>query len=112
MDRDLSSSQRRAPWLKAGFKVLLAAGILGALGWSGRHYLRPSLDLADVRVAVVERGPIEATITATGTIVPSSEQIVPSPAAAAVHSIHVSLGETVHRGQLIMALDTTAAALA
>lgn len=112
MDRNLSPGQRRAPWLKAAVKALLAAGILGALGWSGHHYLQPSLDLADVRVAVVERGPIEATITATGTIVPSSEEVIPSPVAAAVRAIHVSLGEAVSRGQIIMELDTTASALA
>jgi HlyD family secretion protein len=112
MDRSLSPRQRRGPWLRAGRNVLLAAAILGALGWSAHRYLRPSLDLADVRVAVVERGSIEATITATGVIVPSSEQIIPSPAAAAVRSIRVSLGEAVSRGQMIMELDTTASALA
>src|SRR5690606_12009132 len=112
MDRDLSARQRRSPWLKAGLKTLFAAGALAALGWSGHRYLRPSLELADVRVAVVERGPLQATITATGTIVPRSEQLIPSPVGAAIRSLHVSLGEAVHRGQVIMELDTTASTLA
>jgi HlyD family secretion protein len=112
VDHNLSAHQRRTPWIRAGFKALLAAGILGALGWSGHRYLRPSIDLADVRTAVVERGALEATITATGTIVPSSEQIVPSPVAAAVRAIHVAPGEAASRGQIIMELDTTASALA
>jgi len=112
MDRDLSPRQRRSPWLRAGLKTVLAIGILAALGWSGQRYLRPSLELADVRVAVVERGPLEASITATGTIVPRFEQIIPSPVGAAIRSVHVSLGEAVSRGQIIMELDTTASALA
>ncbi|HMN47278.1 MAG TPA: HlyD family efflux transporter periplasmic adaptor subunit [Povalibacter sp.] len=112
MDRDLSSRQRWSPWLRAGRKVALAAGVLAALGWSGQRYLRPSIELADVRVAVVERGPLEATIAATGTIVPRSEQIIASPVSAAVRSVRVSLGAAVSRGQILMELDTTASALA
>jgi HlyD family secretion protein len=112
MDRDLTVQQRRRPWLVASLKLLFAVAVLGSLAWSAQRFLSPSLDLADVRVAVVERGPLEATITATGTIVPRTERTLSSPVSAEIRKVAVSLGESVTHGQVIMELDTTASALA
>jgi HlyD family secretion protein len=112
MDRDLSAEERRKRRLAPASKALLAVGIVTALGWSGQHFLRPSLERSDLRTATVERGPLEATVTATGTIVPRTEQTLSSPVSAEVVDVQVSLGERVERGQVIMALDTTASKLA
>jgi HlyD family secretion protein len=112
MDRDLTRQQRRKRWISAASKTLLAASIVTAIGWAGQSYLRPSLDRADVRVATVERGPLEATVSATGTIVPRREQTISSPVSAEIRVVHVSLGERVAQGEIIMELDTTASKLA
>ncbi|HMB72031.1 MAG TPA: HlyD family efflux transporter periplasmic adaptor subunit, partial [Gammaproteobacteria bacterium] len=66
----------------------------------------------DVRVAVVERGDLEATVSTTGVIVPRAEQTLASPVSAEIRVVHVSPGEPVSRGQLMIELDTTASALA
>jgi len=111
MDRELSPEQHRA---RRG-SVLAKAGILfaliGVIGWSGRHFLRPSVERSDLIVETVERGPLEATVTASGTVVPRQQETVPSPAAAAVRGVMVSLGDRVSRGTVIMQLDTTASQL-
>jgi HlyD family secretion protein len=112
MDRDLSRGERHRRWLPVLAKTLLVAGIIAALGWSGQRYLRPSLDRSDLRIATVERGPLLATVTATGAIVPRTEQRVSSPVSAEILAVHVSLGEHVERGKVLMALDTTASRLA
>jgi HlyD family secretion protein len=112
MDRELTRQQRRSRLLSSASKVLLAAVIVIALGWVAVSYLRPSLDPADLRVATVERGLLEATITATGTIVPRTELTISSPVSAEIAAVHVSLGEHVKHGQVIMALDTRASQLA
>lgn len=112
MDRDLTREQKRRRWLASGSKLLLAIGSVTALGWAGQSYLRPAIDRAEIRVATVDRGSLEATVSATGTIVPLREQTISSPVSAEIRAVHVSLGEHVGRGQLIMELDTTASSLA
>jgi HlyD family secretion protein len=112
MDRELTPRQRHSRWLAAAAKVLLALGVIAALGWSGRQLLLPSLDRTAIRTAVVERGSLEATVSATGTIVPRAQVTISSPVSAEIRAVHVSPGERVKAGQLIMALDTTASRLA
>ena len=85
--------------------------VVGVAGWTGQRYLRPSLDLKDVRIETVERGPLLATITAQGTVVPREAQTIASPVSAEVRAVSVALGEHVARGQIIMQLDTTASKL-
>ena len=112
MDRDLTPSQRRARWWSLAGRALLGALALGVVGWAGARYLRPSLDLADLRIETVERGPLEASISAQGIVIPRERQTVSSPVAAEIRAVAVSLGEHVAQGQVIMQLDTTASKLA
>ena len=84
MDRDLTPSQRRARWWSLAGRLLLGALALGAVGWAGARYLRPSLDLADLRIETVERGPLEASISAQGIVIPRERQTVSSPVAAEI----------------------------
>ena len=111
MDRDFSPEQLRRRHLVVVARALAAVGVVVVLGWSAQHWLRPSLDRSQIRTAVVERGPLEATVTATGTIVPRTEQTLSSPVSAEILAVHVALGERVHRGQPIMSLDTRASQL-
>ena len=60
---------------------------------------------------VVQRGPLEATVTASGTVVPRQQETIASPVGAAVRAVLVSLGDRVERGTVIMQLDTTASEL-
>jgi HlyD family secretion protein len=112
MDRDLTTRQRRQRWIAMASKAALGVAFLVALGWTAQRWLRPSLDRADIRTAIVERGPLEATVTATGTIVPRTEQTLSSPVSAEITAVHVALGQRVHRGQPIISLDTRASELA
>jgi HlyD family secretion protein len=111
MDRTLTPSQRRARWWSLGRNVLLAFVALAVAGWAGARYLRPSLDRSNLRIETVERGPLEAAITASGIVVPREQQTVSSPVAAEVRAVAVSLGERVSHGQIMLQLDTTASKL-
>ena len=111
MDRDLTPEQRRARRASVIAKGGLLLALVGALGWTGRHFLSPSVDRSDLLIEVVERGPLEATVTASGTVVPRQQETVSSPVGAAVRAVLVSLGERVQRGTVIMQLDTTASQL-
>ena len=74
--------------------------------------LTPSLDRSRLSIAVVERGPVQAIVAATGTVVPTSQQTVSSPASAEIRQVFVSLGERVTEGQKLLELDKTTAELA
>ena len=111
MDRDLTPEQHRARRASALAKAVLLVGFIGALGWTGHHFLSPSVKRSDLLVEVVERGPLEATVTASGTVVPRQQETVSSPVGAAVRAVLVSLGERVERGTVILQLDTTASQL-
>ena len=93
-------------------RALAAVGLVAVLGWTAQHWLRPSLERSEIRTAIVGHGPLEATVTATGTIVPRTEQTLSSPVSAEITAVHVALGQRVHRGQPIISLDTRASELA
>ena len=111
MDRELSPEQRRRPWWIAARRILVGALLVVTLAWAGQRMLTSTIALSDVRVATVERGTLQASVSSTGVIVPRTEQTVSSPVSAEIRTVHVSPGETVTKGQLMLELDTTASAM-
>ena len=112
MDRPLDSAFTRARTVR---RVLLA-GLGLALGaaafcW-GPGWIAPSVSRNRIRTARVEVGPIEAVITASGTVVPEVEEVVSSPINARVLRILTRAGAELAAGEPIVELDTTESALA
>jgi HlyD family secretion protein len=106
LDRPLDTAVRRRALARriavpAGTLLLVALALSWGLGW-----LRPSVARAAVRTARVEVGPIEATITAAGTVVPEVEQVISSPIDARVVRILKRAGAAVKAGDAILELDT------
>jgi HlyD family secretion protein len=107
MDRELEPKMRRRVVVRrvaaaAGGVALTAAVLILLPGW-----LRPAVARARIRTARVERGPVEAVIAATGTVMPASEQVVSSPLEARVMKIRRRLGAVVAPGDEIVQLDTS-----
>ncbi|HEV7922183.1 MAG TPA: HlyD family efflux transporter periplasmic adaptor subunit [Thermoanaerobaculia bacterium] len=75
------------------------------------QWLRPSVNRRDIRTARVERGAIDATVQASGMVVPADEQVVSSPVEARVLRIGRRAGDRVRAGDELLTLDTTAAQL-
>jgi HlyD family secretion protein len=108
MDRELDRGYRRRVLVKRG--VAAAAGLALVVvvfvllpGW-----LRPSVDAGRLRTAAVDRGPVEGTIEASGTVVPAFEKVLSSPVEARVVRILKRPGESVAPGDEILELDTSA----
>lgn len=108
MDRELTPEHHRTRRWSVAARVALLAVLIGALGWSGKRLLSPSVDLSDLLIETVERGPLEATVTASGTVVPRQQQTVSSPVGAPVRAVLVSLGDQVKRGAVILTRATAA----
>lgn len=105
MDRPLDPAFRRDRARRRSLGLALGvAGLGGAFGW-GTSWLRPSVARAAIRTASVDRGPIEATITAAGVVVPEIEMVLSSPFDARVVRILKRPGASVAKGEPILELD-------
>jgi HlyD family secretion protein len=69
--------------------------------------IEPSVKRGRIRTAVVETGPVEEYVTATGTVVPAYEHVITSPVEARVTRIHLTPGAKVSAGEPILQLDIT-----
>ncbi|MGH7456616.1 MAG: efflux RND transporter periplasmic adaptor subunit, partial [bacterium] len=75
-------------------------------------WISPSVSRNRIRTAKVDRGPIEATITASGTVVPEFEQVISSPIETRVLKILQRPGAVLKKGEPILELDISATTLA
>ena len=110
MDRDITHETTR----RNVRRVIMAIVAVAAAGFclaATVEWLRPSLERRDVVLARVERGSVEATLQASGTVVPLVEQVVSSPVEARVLRVGRRAGATVRKGDELLTLDTAATRL-
>ena len=112
VDREIDPGTRRRARVQ---RWLMAAAIIAAawfvLGW-GAGLLRPSVKRSTIRTAVVDRGPVDATLSATGVVVPETEQVLSSPVDARLLRVVRRAGSVVRKGDPIVELDVNASVLA
>lgn len=89
----------------------LVAVIAGAWVWASA-WARPSVSRSRIRTAAIDRGPIEASITASGTVVPEFEQILSSPIDARIIRVLKRPGAVLAKGDSILQLDVSESVLA
>jgi HlyD family secretion protein len=112
MDRPLDAGfarRLRAKRLVAGAGLVLGLVVLvGAVP----RLLRPTLDRSEIRTAKVETGPVEATLDASGVVVPEFEHVLSSPIDARVLRVLGKPGDALQPGQAILDLDVSESRLA
>ncbi|MCC3156646.1 efflux RND transporter periplasmic adaptor subunit [Hymenobacter sp. 15J16-1T3B] len=105
MDRAISpaaqAKRRRQRWLLASAVVLLVAGAL----WAFRGVLKPSISATELLTARVETGDVEASLTASGLIIPAHEAVITSPIQSTIRRVRLTAGDRVQPGQTILELD-------
>jgi HlyD family secretion protein len=105
MDRPISESvqrkQRGQQWLKG----ILVIALLGAALFFFRHLLKTDIDPTKFRIATLERGNMQNTITATGLVIPAFEQQVNAPIPTEIKSIFKKAGDEVKTGDVLLELD-------
>ena len=93
--------QSRSRYLK-----LALIGLVVLLGiFAFRFFIRPSLDYRALKTAQVQAGPIQASLSASGTVVPEYEQSISSPLQARIDSVYHPAGSLVKAGTPILKLD-------
>jgi HlyD family secretion protein len=105
MDRPLPDDAVRLNRLRGTARIVLplvaVATVIAMLpGW-----MRPTLTRARIRTAIVTSGPIEAVVSASGTVVPEVERILSSPVDARLLRILKRPGTVVNRGEPVAELD-------
>jgi HlyD family secretion protein len=107
MDRPVDAQYRRKRIFKRALSAAAVLVPLLALFGLAPRWIRPAVSRSDVRLATVDAGPIEATISASGTVVPEFEQVLSSPIDARVVKILKRPGAVLKKGEPIIDLDVS-----
>jgi HlyD family secretion protein len=111
MDRPLAPEILQRANLKRAVKIgAPAIAIIAALMLISA-WIHPAINRNRIRTAKVERGSIEATISASGTVVPEFELALSSPIDSRVVKVLKKPGETLVKGEVILELDVSTAQL-
>lgn len=111
MDREIAPEIRRRVVVKRAAIALIAIAALTFTAAASVQWLRPSVKRSALQTARVERGSIDASLSADGTVIPLAEQVLSSPVEARVLRIARRAGERVAAGDEILTLDTAAASI-
>src|SRR5919201_674557 len=102
MDRPLALDYVRGRRRRRAMGAAAAFSVSGAALLWGPGLLRPTVERQRIRIARVDSGPIEAVVTASGTVVPEVEQVLSSPVDARVLRILKRPGDRVEPDEPIL----------
>jgi HlyD family secretion protein len=105
MDRTISHDIKQ----KRKYKLIIKIAIWGCaiifIILSIRFFIKPTINHTEFYTAIAETGSIEASITASGTVLPEIEEIKTSPIQSRILRIYRNLGDKVAKGDSILSLD-------
>jgi HlyD family secretion protein len=111
MDREIGPDVQRRRIVRRILVAVIAVAAAAFCLAATVEWLRPSTDREAILTARVTRGSVEATLQASGTVVPLIEQVVSSPVEARVLNIGRRAGALVKKGDELLTLDTAATRL-
>ena len=107
MDRVLSDTikqrKKNKQLIKFGSWGLLFIAVIVLL----RLIIRPSINKNEFYTALADTGNIEASVTASGTVLPEFEEIKTSPVQSRIVKIYHNTGDKINKGDSILSLDKT-----
>lgn len=106
MDKEINRSTIKGRQRKRGLYIAGAIVLLFGLGWIFRQLLAPTVKRSDLIVGEVKAGEMENTVSANGTVEPSSEIVLVSPLSAKIRQVVTENGTQVKTGDAILVLDT------
>lgn len=90
---------KKTTWVAGAAALALAAG--GALWWAQR----PAADAVQYRTGKIERGPLQATVSASGAVNPVTQVSVGTQVSGQIKDLFVDFNSEVKAGQLIAVID-------
>lgn len=95
----------KPPRLARAWKIALATALVAGAGLAAWLYFEAGDDGPQFRTVKVERGPITATVSATGTLNPVTSVQVGTQVSGQIKELYVDFNSPVRRGQLIARID-------
>ena len=108
MDTIIEEEVKARTKKKAAIITLLGMLLVAGSVWALRYSFGSTIKKSSITTAVVERGNVENTISASGEILPEFEETITSPIAASVQNIIMDAGSKVLPGKSILTLDKSA----
>ncbi len=96
--------QRKRQTIRIG-KIAVFAAALAIVGFLLSSFLKPGIKRSEILLANTERGNLEASLTASGTVVPLYEQVISSPILSNIEAVIKQEGDHVKAGEAILVLD-------
>ena len=105
MDREITKEERlrkrNKNIMRAAIAVICVAGVL----YGVISILRSSVNIKDIELSTVDKGTIEVTVSASGKIVPSFEEVINSPINTRIVKVYCKGGDKVEEGTPLLELD-------
>lgn len=111
MDRALSESTKRKQKRKIVIRAIITLLFIVATVVVLRSIIRPTIDVDEFYTEITQKGNIQATVSASGTVIPEFEEIVSSPISSKIIRISHNTGDEIFSGDTILLLDTRGAIL-
>lgn len=109
MDREIPKEElrreQRKKWLIYGGSAVMLIAVFAVL----TSLLRSSVSRKDVVMSTVDRGIIEASVNASGKVVPAFEEIITSPISTRIVEVYCKAGDSVDVGTPLLLLDLQSA---
>ncbi len=105
MDQEIPLDIRKKESTARILKIIGGIAFLVIVLVGFRMILKPTLEIKNIRTATAELGSIEATISASGIVIPEFEQVITSPITARINQVAFYSGDNVKAGESIMQLD-------
>lgn len=108
MDKEIEQEVTAKRKKKLVFVILLSIIVLVAAVWLVRSSFKSSIKKSAFTTAVVEKGDVENTISASGLVLPEFEETITSPINASIQKILLDAGSNVKEGESVLTLDKSA----
>lgn len=105
MDRNISKSEKQKRKFRQFLKIGIWFLIFVIAIMSLRFIIQPSIERDEFHTSFIEHGDIEASVTASGTVLPEFEEIKISPVQSRIIKIYHNTGDKVKQGDSILSLD-------
>lgn len=109
MDREIPKKEQRRARIWRMMKVATGAVLLIAVVFFISNMLRSSVNARDLTFSTVDKGTVEVSVSANGTVVPAFEEIINSPINTRIVEVYRRAGDSVDVGTPLLKLDLQSA---
>lgn len=105
MDRNIEIEVKNRRIIRRVLWIIVIIFFLSCSVFCFRKLLGSSIELRGIRTAIVERGNINGTLSASGIITPETEIVITSPLTTTIKGLSVTAGQQILKGDRLMLLN-------